>query len=146
MRRELKVEKLTRVEGHGAVTVVYDGSSVVDVRLRFTEGPRFFEAIVLDRAFNEIPKIVSRICGICYVSHRLASVSAVEDAFGVRVSDEIFLLRKLLAVGEFLESHALHLYFLSLPDYMGYSSAVEMAKDYPNVVKRGFAIRKSETS
>ncbi len=141
MRRELKVEKLTRVEGHGAVTVVYRGSAVEDVKLKLTEGPRFFEAIVLGRLYSEIPKVVSRICGICYVSHRLTSVMAVEDAFGVKVPEEIFLLRRLLTIGEFLESHALHLYFLALPDYMGYHSAVEMAKDYPNVVKRGFLIK-----
>lgn len=141
MRRELNVNHLSRVEGHGAVDIVFENERLKEIRLRFTEGPRFFEFITRERLYSEIPKIVSRICGICYVSHRLASAFAVEDAFGVKVSKEVELLRRLLVVGEYLESHALHLYFLALPDYMGYPGAIQMAKDYPNIVKRGFRIK-----
>ena len=141
MRRELNIDRLTRVEGHGAVDIVIENERLKEIKLRFTEGPRFFEFITRERLYTEIPKIVSRICGICYVSHRLASSMAVEDAFGVKVTPEIELLRKLLVVGEYLESHALHLYFLALPDYMGYPSAVAMLADYPNIVKRGFFIK-----
>ena len=141
MKRELKISHLTRVEGHGGVNIVLENDKLKEIKLSFTEGPRFFEYITKERLWSEIPKIVSRICGICYVSHRLASCAAVEDALGVKVTPEITLLRKLLAVGEYLESHALHLYFLSLPDYMGYPSAIAMAKDYPNVVNRGFFIK-----
>jgi len=141
MKRELNINHLTRVEGHGAVSIVIENDRLREIKLRFTEGPRFFEFITRERLYSEIPKIVSRICGICYVSHRLASSLAVEDAFGVKVTPEIEFLRKLLIVGEYLESHALHLYFLALPDYMGYPSAVAMAKDYPNIVRRGFYIK-----
>ncbi|WP_456342515.1 Ni/Fe hydrogenase subunit alpha [Thermovibrio sp.] len=143
MRKELNINHLTRVEGHGAVDIVIENSRLSKIRLRFTEGPRFFEFITRERLYTEIPKIVSRICGICYVSHRLASVFAVEDAFGVKVNRGIELLRSLLTVGEYLESHSLHLYFLALPDYMGYPSTLLMAKDYPNVVKRGFKLKEA---
>ena len=141
MRRELSINHLSRVEGHGAVNILFENERLKEIRLRFTEGPRFFEFITRERLYSEIPKIVSRICGICYVSHRLASAFAVEDAFGVKVPKTVELLRRLLVVGEFLESHALHLYFLALPDYMGYPGAIQMAKDYPNIVKRGFRIK-----
>ncbi|GAB6077074.1 Ni/Fe hydrogenase subunit alpha [Desulfurobacterium crinifex] len=141
MKKELNINHLTRVEGHGAVNIVFENERLKEIKLRFTEGPRFFEYITRERLYTEIPKIVSRICGICYVSHRLASISAIEDAFGVEVTPEIELLRRLLVVGEYLESHALHLYFLALPDYMGYPSTLAMAKDYPNVVKRGFFLK-----
>ncbi len=141
MKRELNVNHLTRVEGHGAIDIVIEDSRLSEIRLRFTEGPRFFEFITRERLYSEIPKIVSRICGICYVSHRLASIFAIEDAFSVKVNEGIELLRSLLTVGEFLESHSLHLYFLALPDYMGYPSTLSMAKDYPNVVKRGFKLK-----
>jgi len=141
MKRELNINHLTRVEGHGAVNIVFENERLKEIKLKFTEGPRFFEYITKERLYTEIPKIVSRICGICYVSHRLASISAIEDAFGAKVTPEIELLRKLLVVGEYLESHALHLYFLALPDYMGYPSTLAMAKDYPNVVKRGFLLK-----
>ena len=81
MKRELNIEKLTRVEGHGAVTITIEDGNLREVKLRLTEGPRFFEFITRNRLYTEIPKIVSRICGICYVSHRLASCFAIEDAF-----------------------------------------------------------------
>ncbi|ADY73391.1 Hydrogen dehydrogenase [Desulfurobacterium thermolithotrophum DSM 11699] len=141
MKREVNINHLTRVEGHGAVNIVFENEKLKEIKLRFTEGPRFFEYITRERLYTEIPKIVSRICGICYVSHRLASISAIENAFEVEITPEIKLLRKLLVVGECLESHALHLYFLALPDYMGYPSTIAMAKDYPNVVKRGFLLK-----
>ncbi|RKQ63562.1 coenzyme F420-reducing hydrogenase alpha subunit [Thermovibrio guaymasensis] len=141
MKKELNVNHLTRVEGHGAVDIVIENSRLSEIRLRFAEGPRFFEVITKDRLYTEIPKIVSRICGICYVSHRLAAVFAIEDAFRVKVNRGIELLRSLLTVGEFLESHSLHIYFLALPDYMGYPSTLAMVKDYPNVVKRGFKLK-----
>ncbi len=143
MKKELNINHLTRVEGHGAVNIVFENERLKEIKLRFTEGPRFFEYITRERLYTEIPKIVSRICGICYVSHRLASISAIEDAFGVEVTPEIELLRRLLVVGEYLESHALHLYFLALPDYMGYPSTLAMAKDYPNIVKRGFFLKET---
>ncbi|SNR59112.1 Ni/Fe hydrogenase subunit alpha [Desulfurobacterium atlanticum] len=141
MRREVKVEHLTRVEGHGAIEIVFEEDKVKDVKVRITEGPRFYEYTARDRLWGEIPKVMSRICGICYVSHRIASVRAIEDAFDVSVPEPIELLRKLLIVGEFFESHSLHVYFLALPDYMGYNSALEMAKEYPNVVKRAFKMK-----
>ena len=143
MKRELNVNHLSRVEGHGAVDIVFENERLKEIRLRFTEGPRFFEFITRERLYSEIPKIVSRICGICYVSHRLASAFAIEDAFGLKVPKTVELLRRLLVVGEYLESHALHLYFLALPDYMGYSGAIQMAKDYPNIVRRGFRIKEA---
>ncbi len=141
MKREIKVEHLTRVEGHGAIEIIFEKDKVKDVKVRITEGPRFYEYTARDRLWGEIPKIMSRICGICYVSHRIASVRAIEDAFGTKVFESIELLRRLLIVGEFFESHSLHVYFLALPDYMGFDSALEMAKEYPNVVKRAFKMK-----
>ncbi|WP_456455072.1 Ni/Fe hydrogenase subunit alpha [Thermovibrio sp.] len=141
MKRELNIDHLSRVEGHGAVKIVFENENLKEIKLRFTEGPRFFEVITKERLYVELPKIVSRICGICYASHRLACCFAIEDAFNVKVNKGIELLRKLLAIGEIIESHSLHIFFLSLPDYIGYPSALEMAKDYPNIVKRGFRIK-----
>ena len=141
MKKELNVNHLSRVEGHGAIDIVFENEKLREVRLRLTEGPRFFEFITREKLYFEIPKIVSRICGICYVSHRLASAFTIENAFGVEIPRSIELLRRLLVVGEYLESHALHLYFLALPDYMGYPGAIQMAQDYPNIVKRGFRIK-----
>jgi sulfhydrogenase subunit alpha len=141
MKREIKIKKITRVEGHGAVDILIENDKLKHVKLMLIEGPRFFEFITRGKMYYELPLIVSRICGICYVSHRLASVKAIEDAFGIEVPRPIELFRRLLTIGEFLESHALHQFFLALPDYMGYQSALEMVKDYPNIVKRGFFLK-----
>ncbi len=141
MKREIKIKKITRVEGHGAVDILIENDKLKYVKLMLVEGPRFFEFITKGKMYYELPLIVSRICGICYVSHRLASVEAIEDAFGVEVPRPINLFRKLLTIGEFLESHALHQFFLALPDYMGYKSTLDMVKDYPNIVKRGFFLK-----
>ena len=140
MGKKISVELLTRVEGHGAIEIVEENGKY-RAFVKIFEGPRFYEYLVVGQNFINIPRIVSRICGICYVSHRTASARAVEDAFGAKVPEEIELLRKLANVGAFFESHGLHIYFLALPDYFGYPSLLNMVKDYPNLVDRGFAIK-----
>jgi len=140
MGKKITVEVLTRVEGHGAIEVVEENGKY-RAKVKIFEGPRFYEYLVVGQGFVNIPRIVSRICGICYVSHRTASARAIEDAFGVELPAELEALRKLVNVGAFFESHGLHIYFLALPDYFGYNSLLEMVHDYPNLVDRGFKIK-----
>jgi sulfhydrogenase subunit alpha len=140
MAKRITVDVLTRVEGHGAVEVIEENGKY-RAKVKIFEGPRFYEYLVVGQGFENIPRIVSRICGICYVSHRTASARAVEDAFGVELPQELEALRRLANVGAFFESHGLHIYFLALPDYFDYGSLLEMAKDYPNLVERGFKIK-----
>ncbi len=140
MAKKITVELLTRVEGHGAIEIVEENGKY-KAFVKIFEGPRFYEYLVVGQNYINIPRIVSRICGICYVSHRTASARAVEDAFGAKIPPELELLRKLANVGAFFESHGLHIYFLALPDYFGYSSLLEMVKDYPNLVDRGFKVK-----
>jgi len=140
MGKKITVDVLTRVEGHGAVEIVEENGKY-RAKVKIFEGPRFYEYLVVGQGFINIPRIVSRICGICYVSHRTASAKAIEDAFGVHLPEELEALRKLANVGAFFESHGLHIYFLALPDYFGYHSLLEMIHDYPNLVDRGFKIK-----
>ncbi len=140
MGKKITVDVLTRVEGHGAVEVIEENGKY-RAKVKIFEGPRFYEYLVVGQGFVNIPRIVSRICGICYVSHRTASAKAIEDAFGVELPEELEALRKLANVGAFFESHGLHIYFLALPDYFGYNSLLEMVHDYPNLVDRGFKIK-----
>ncbi|NPA14816.1 MAG: Ni/Fe hydrogenase subunit alpha [Aquificae bacterium] len=140
MAKKITVELLTRVEGHGAIEIVEENGKY-KAFVKIFEGPRFYEYLVVGQNYINIPRIVSRICGICYVSHRTASARAIEDAFGAKIPPELELLRKLANVGAFFESHGLHIYFLALPDYFGYSSLLEMVKDYPNLVDRGFKVK-----
>jgi sulfhydrogenase subunit alpha len=139
----LQVDQLARVEGEGAMHVVVRDGTVADVELRIFEPPRFFEAFLRGRAWTEPPDITARICGICPVAYQMTSCLAIEDACGVMVPDEIRLLRRLLYCGEWIESHALHVYLLHAPDFLGYQGAIEMAADHGAVVTRGLRLKKA---
>ena len=115
------------------------GDAVTDVQLRIFEPPRFFEALLRGRAYSEAPDITARICGICPVAYQMSSVHAMEDAFGVQVDGQLRALRRLLYCGEWIESHALHIYMLHAPDFLGYQDAIQLAKDHPDVVQPGLA-------
>ena len=139
----LHVGTLARVEGEGAMHIAYHDGEVTDVQLRIYEPPRFYEAFLRGRSWTEPPDITARICGICPVAYQTSSCWAIEDACGVAVTDEILALRRLLYCGEWIESHALHVYLLHAPDFLGYDGAVDMAADHPAVVERGLRLKKA---
>ncbi|MEW6324871.1 MAG: Ni/Fe hydrogenase subunit alpha [Nitrospirota bacterium] len=138
----INVDYLARVEGEGALYVRIRDRRVEEVRLKIFEPPRFFEALLRGRRFTEAPDITSRICGICPVAYQMSAVHAMEQALGVRVEGPLRALRRLLYCGEWIESHALHVYLLHAPDFLGYESAVEMAKEQPAIVQRGLQLKK----
>lgn len=141
--RTIKVDALARVEGEGALYVRTSRGRVTDVRLRIYEPPRFFEAFLRGRAFTEAPDITARICGICPVAYQMSACRAMEDACGVRVDEQVRVLRRLLYCGEWIQSHALHVYMLHAPDFLGYGSIVEMAGDHLEAVQRGLALKQT---
>ncbi|NKB81353.1 MAG: Ni/Fe hydrogenase subunit alpha [Nitrospirales bacterium] len=140
--RTIKVNMMARVEGEGALHVTVCDQEVQDVQLRIFEPPRFFEAFLQGRHFSEVPDIVARICGICPVAYQMSAVHALEPIFGIQIPQSIQLLRRLLYCAEWIESHVLHIYMLHAPDFLGYESGIEMAKDYPDIVKRGLRLKK----
>ncbi len=139
----LRVDALARVEGEGAMRVRVRDGRVTDVELQIYEPPRFFEALLRGRGYTEPPDITARICGICPVAYQMSACQAVEAACGVTVPEEIRLLRRLLYCGEWIESHALHIYLLHAPDFLGYEGAVDMAKDHREVVEQGLRLKKA---
>ena len=141
-RRTVKVDYLARVEGEGALHIKVRGGTVSDVKLRIFEPPRFFEAFLRGRSYAEAPDITARICGICPVAYQMSAVHAMERAFGVTVAGSLRALRRLLYCGEWIESHALHVYMLHAPDFLGYESAIHMANDHPEAVQRGLRLKK----
>ena len=142
-RRSITVEMLARVEGEGGLRLVIDKGELRETELRIFEPPRFFEAFLRGRSFMEAPDITARICGICPVAYQMSAVHAMEDALGITITPEIRALRRLLYCGEWIESHVLHMYMLHAPDFLGYEGAVEMAKDHPDVVREGLALKKA---
>ncbi len=141
--RQLRVSSLARVEGEGALRVVVTGDEVEQAELQIYEPPRFFEAFLRGRQYTEVPDITSRICGICPVAYQASAWNAIEQACGVAVDDRISALRRLLYCGEWISSHALHIYLLHAVDFLGYEDAIALAKDNRGAVERGLALKKS---
>ena len=136
------IEHLARVEGHGGITVELEGDTVTNVHFDVFEGARLLESLVRGKRYDEVAPILSRICSICSVAHSLTSLKATENAFGIRVSPQTDLLRELMFRGESIESHALHLFLLALPDYLNYPSAIAVAADKPAPVLLGLRLKK----
>ncbi|WP_337867739.1 Ni/Fe hydrogenase subunit alpha [Meiothermus sp.] len=141
--RTIRVGNLARVEGEGALYVRVKGSRVEEVRLDIFEPPRFFEAFLRGRSFAEVPDITARICGICPVAYQMSSCQALEAALGLEVEGQLKALRRLLYCGEWIESHTLHIYFLHLPDFLGYPDSVRLAQDQPERVRRALQLKKT---
>ncbi|GID32367.1 Ni/Fe hydrogenase subunit alpha [Paractinoplanes brasiliensis] len=141
--RLIDVRGLARVEGEGAMHVRVRDGAVTDVRLEIYEPPRFFEAFLRGRRHTEPPDITARICGICPVAYQMSACAAIEDACGVTLPAGLADLRRLLYCGEWIESHVLHIYLLHAPDFLGYPSALHLARDRRDLVERGLALKKA---
>ncbi len=141
--RRFVVDALARVEGEGAMHVTLRDGRVEDVRLRIYEPPRFFEAFLRGRRFTEVPDITARICGICPVAYQLSSINAMEAVCGVEVAQGVRDLRRLLYCGEWIESHTLHVFMLHAPDFLGYASSIEMARDHREVVEGALRLKQA---
>lgn len=141
--RTVSAEGFARVEGEGSLRVVVHDGTVSEVSLDIFEPPRYFEAMLVGRHFSEAPDITARICGICPVAYQLTACAAMEDAAGVDVGDRVRLLRRLLYCGEWIQSHALHVYLLHAPDFLGCQDAVELAERNPSLIERGLALKRT---
>ena len=139
---KVDVEYVTRVEGHGHIRVETRGGELVRCEWNVVEPPRFFEAFLRGRSWQEAALITSRICGICSPGHQLTSLKATEAAFGIEPSEQTILLRKLICDAATLQSHILHVYFLVSPDLLGVPSVIPLTKTHPEVVARALRLKK----
>jgi sulfhydrogenase subunit alpha len=140
--RVVEIPSIARVEGEGALHVRLRGEEILDLRLEIYEPPRFFEAFLAGRHFAEVSDIVPRICGICPVAYQMSAIHGLEHLFEVEVPPGTRELRRLLYLGEWIESHMLHVHLLAAPDFLGYESAIEMARDERSALERGLAIKR----
>jgi sulfhydrogenase subunit alpha len=143
MVKEVVVEHIARVEGHGNIKVVIEDGKVREVKFEIFEGPRFIERVLVGRMYYEVPDIVARICSICPDPHQIAAVEAIEKALGVSVDWQTKMLRELQLLADTITSHALHLYLLALPDYLGYPDALSMLDKYGREVKAGLELKRA---
>lgn len=132
---DINVHHVTRIEGHANIRVRATDGKIEQVEWQVPEAPRFFEAMVRGRRWDEVQTVTSRICGICSMAHSLASLKAVEDAMEIRVSEQTDKLRLVGLYGEQVESHFLHVGYLVAPDLCGVPSVVPLAGSHPEVVK-----------
>lgn len=142
MTRTISVDHLTRVEGHGGITVTVEGNEIRKVDFDVFEGIRLFEGLVRGRSIEDVTQIVSRICAICSTNHTVTSLHCLENALGVKVSKQTRRLRDLAVQGANIESHALHVFVLDLPDYMGHSSVISLAGVIPDIVRTALRLKK----
>jgi sulfhydrogenase subunit alpha len=131
---KIKVEHLTRVEGHGDILLNASNGKVEKVEWRVTEAPRLFEAFVVGKPYHQLAQITSRICGICSIGHTLASLKATEAAMGIEISAQSAMLRRLALHGENLQSHVLHVGYLVAPDIFGVGSVFPLIATHPETV------------
>src|SRR4030042_1514305 len=113
---DINVHHITRVEWHGNIVVNVNSGKIEKLQWQVPEAPRFFEAIVRGHSYQDIQTIVSRICGICSITHSLAAIKAVESALGLDVSEQADKVRILMHYSEQLQSHTLHVGYLAAPD------------------------------
>ena len=132
---DVEVHHVTRVEGHGNIYVNVRNGTIERCEWNISEAPRFFEAMVVGRQWNELHHITSRICGICSIGHTLASLRATEAAMGIEISEQDLKLRKIALHAENMQSHLLHVGFLVLPDLMGVGSVIPLASSNPKELK-----------
>jgi sulfhydrogenase subunit alpha len=140
--RVIKVSALARVEGEGSLYVRVKDNVIKDVQFGIFEPPRFFEAFLRGRSYAEVPDITARICGICPMAYQMGAIQAMEAAFGVVVPKPIRDLRRLIYCGEWIESHALHVYMLHAPDFLGLPDAIQLAKVNKGLVENALRLKK----
>ena len=139
--RTFEVKALSRVEGEGALYVKLEGGTGRWVELNIYEPPRFFEAFLRGRELREVPDITARICGICPVAYQMSPATRWRRRWGSpRPGDPP--AARLLYCGEWIESHALHVYLLHAPDFLGYESGISLAADHRDAVEKGLRIKK----
>jgi len=138
----INVHYVTRVEGHGNLVLNAKDGKIEKLMWEVPESPRLFEAMLVGRHFDDVHHIASRICGICSIAHTTASIQATEAAFGVKLSEQTILLRKLLYHAEMLESHVLHTIMLAAPDFLGVESVIPLASTHKDVVVLALRMKK----
>jgi sulfhydrogenase subunit alpha len=130
----IRLNHVTRVEGHGNIHITIKDGRVEGCQWQVVEAPRFFEAMLRGRRWDEVHHITSRICGICSIGHTLTSLKATETAMGITVSEQTEKVRKILLHAENMQSHLLHVGYLVIPDLLDAPSVVPLASTHKEQV------------
>lgn len=140
-RIRIDVPALTRVEGEGSLRLEVRDGQLHELGLSIFEPPRYFEKFLEGREAEEVVDIVARICGICPVAYQMSALNALESLSNDSLGHWVQQMRRVFYCGEWLQSHALHIHLLALPDFLGFDNAIAMAERHPNEVKRGLQLQ-----
>ncbi len=145
-QKTITINHIGKTEGHLGLEATLQQADMASARILTLEGARLMEGIVLNRSYYDVPIITARICGVCPIVHNLAAIKALEMAMNVEPTAEIVLLRKIFNLAQWIHSHALHVYFLSFPDFVGVNNDFDLVKKYTKqstsaLVMRDWALR-----
>jgi sulfhydrogenase subunit alpha len=138
---KVRIDHIAKIEGHASFTADIIRGDVKGARIKIDEGARLFEGILRGRKDEELPEIASRICGVCPVVHNLTAYKSLEKAYGIQLDETSTVLRKLMMLGQLINSHSLHLFFFSLADFFGYKSDLQLVNAYPEKTHDAVKIR-----
>jgi coenzyme F420-reducing hydrogenase alpha subunit len=144
MKKDLNIDvhHVTRVEGHGNIVVDMKKGVLEKAQLEIVEPPRYFEAMLKGRNFQEVAIITSRICGICSLGHQMTSLKATETALGIEISEQTEILRKILVHGATFQSNVLHALFLATPDLLNVGSVFPLINTHREVVLAALRLKR----
>jgi coenzyme F420-reducing hydrogenase alpha subunit len=137
----IKINHIAKIEGHTGFMASVIKGDVKSAKFEVQEGVRLIEGILVGRHYKDMPTIAQRICGICPIVHNLTAIKAIENAMKVEVSKETVELRKVMEHAQFIHSHALHLFFLSLADFLDIENDLDLIKAYPEETKKAVMLR-----
>ncbi len=137
----IKIDHIDKIEGHAGFVGKLLNGKVKEAKYEVKQGIRLIEAILRGRPYEDAPIITARICGICPVVHNLCAIKALEKAIKIKPSPQTITLRKIMMLGQLIQSHSLHVYFLCLSDFFKYKSDLKLIKRFPRTTKRIFKIR-----
>ncbi|MBU1036656.1 Ni/Fe hydrogenase subunit alpha [Patescibacteria group bacterium] len=138
---KIQINHLAKMEGHASFIGALENGDVRQAKIITEEGVRLVEGCLQGKSMYDAHVITMRICGICPIVHNLTSIKAMEDILGAKVSQQTVKLRKLMELAQLIHSHAMHLYFLSLPDFLDYNDTVKMIKKYPKEAQIALRLR-----
>lgn len=137
----ISINEINKIEGHAGFVANLEAGKIQKVRMEVKEGARFIEGILVGRKYTEAPWITSRICGICPTVHNLTSLKALEAALKMKPSPQTNVLRRLMLLGQFIQSHITHIYFLALGDFFNIKSDLALVKMNPYLAQKTIQIR-----
>ncbi len=138
---KITIKHIAKIEGHGGFVADLEGGRVKEAKIKTNEGARLIEALLIGRSYQEAPLITARICGVCPVVHNLCSLKALENALDIRLSTQNAILREIMELGQTIQSHSLHAYFMALGDYFNLPHAFDLTKKFPVATLNALKIR-----